>query len=222
MSRTAPQLIPLRLQLYIRGVGEALVPDAADAPPSGPGTRESLPWRISRYLSGRHESLYPVAEPIRDAHEVLPIIRLAHTHLAAASEQNPAELVRSATRLRRLELWAPAVYALTTARHVYLSRRAAGSVRICDELLQEIEDHLSTHTPWYRPGQFPTAHIVRLTRRERETAALAAEGFSNRQIAERLGRSVRTVESHLSQARAKLGSSSRKELARQLTHAADT
>lgn len=222
LSRTAPQLIPLRLQHYVHEVGEALVLASTDAPEVDAGTPEALPWRISRYLSGRHESLYPVAAPRGAGQEVLPIIRLAHTHLAAAGEQNPAELVRSAKRLRRLELWAPAVYALTSARHVYLSRRAAGSVRTCDELLQEIEDHLSTNTSWYRPGNFPTAHIVRLTRRERETAALAAEGFSNRQIAERLGCSIRTVESHLSQARAKLGSSSRKELARQLAHAANT
>ena len=53
-----------------------------------------------------------------------------------------------------------------------------------------------------------------LTRREREIAHLVAEGLSNRDIAERLYLSVRTVESHVYQARAKMGARSRHELGR--------
>ena len=41
-----------------------------------------------------------------------------------------------------------------------------------------------------------------------------AEGLSNREIAERLYLSVRTVESHVYQARAKVGARSRAELGR--------
>ncbi|WP_310793512.1 LuxR C-terminal-related transcriptional regulator [Microbacterium sp. AG1240] len=55
---------------------------------------------------------------------------------------------------------------------------------------------------------------VELTRREREIALLVAEGLGNREIAERLYLSVRTVESHVYQARAKLGAASRVELGR--------
>jgi DNA-binding NarL/FixJ family response regulator len=44
-----------------------------------------------------------------------------------------------------------------------------------------------------------------LTRREREVATLAASGLANQDIAERLVVSVRTVESHLRAAYAKLG-----------------
>ncbi|MFG6474793.1 LuxR C-terminal-related transcriptional regulator [Microbacterium sp. P06] len=53
-----------------------------------------------------------------------------------------------------------------------------------------------------------------LTRREREIVLLVAEGLGNREIAERLYLSVRTVESHVYQARAKLGVGSRAELGR--------
>ncbi len=52
-----------------------------------------------------------------------------------------------------------------------------------------------------------------LTRRERETAELAARGHSDREIAEMLFLSVRTVHAHLRSAYAKLGVSGRGELA---------
>ncbi|MGB9049838.1 MAG: helix-turn-helix transcriptional regulator, partial [Pseudonocardiaceae bacterium] len=52
-----------------------------------------------------------------------------------------------------------------------------------------------------------------LTQREREIVTLAASGLSNRQIADRLVVSVRTVEGHLYRACAKLGASDRAELA---------
>lgn len=55
-------------------------------------------------------------------------------------------------------------------------------------------------------------NIARLTRREREVAQLAGLGFSNSEIATRLFLSVRTVESHVLQARVKLGASRRSEL----------
>jgi DNA-binding CsgD family transcriptional regulator len=57
-------------------------------------------------------------------------------------------------------------------------------------------------------GDAPT-----LTRREREIAGLAARGRSDAEIAAELGVSVRTVESHLHRAYAKLGVTSRHELA---------
>ncbi|HEY0933587.1 MAG TPA: response regulator transcription factor, partial [Trebonia sp.] len=52
-----------------------------------------------------------------------------------------------------------------------------------------------------------------LTRREREVAALVADGLGNREIAERLYLSKRTVDSHIEHIFAKLGISSRTQLA---------
>ena len=57
------------------------------------------------------------------------------------------------------------------------------------------------------------AYPVPLTTREREIANLAAAGLSNREIADRLVVSVRTVEGHLYRACVKLGSSDREQLA---------
>jgi DNA-binding CsgD family transcriptional regulator len=63
------------------------------------------------------------------------------------------------------------------------------------------------------PGLDPDALSSVLTRREREVAMLAAAGIPSRQIAARLGLSVRTVDNYLGRAYAKLGLTSRTELA---------
>lgn len=75
-------------------------------------------------------------------------------------------------------------------------------------------DHLAAacegaHTPAVRLAAQP----LPLTGREREIATLAANGLTNREIADRLVVSVRTVEGHLYRANAKLGTSSRADLA---------
>lgn len=58
----------------------------------------------------------------------------------------------------------------------------------------------------------PASSGVELTRRERQIARLAKRGVGNREIAERIGVSVRTVEGHLYQAYGKLGVATRTEL----------
>jgi DNA-binding CsgD family transcriptional regulator len=65
----------------------------------------------------------------------------------------------------------------------------------------------------HTPALAALAAPLPLTVREREIVTLAAGGLSNRQIADRLVVSVRTVEGHLYRACAKLGVSDRSELA---------
>jgi len=62
-----------------------------------------------------------------------------------------------------------------------------------------------------RLGQDPT--VTLLTDREREVVELAARRLTNRQIADVLGVSVRTVHSHLNHAYSKVGTADRNELA---------
>jgi DNA-binding CsgD family transcriptional regulator len=59
-----------------------------------------------------------------------------------------------------------------------------------------------------------------LTAREAEVARLMTQGLRNRQIAEQLFISVRTVESHLLNARRKTGTANRTQLSRSLWGAA--
>jgi DNA-binding CsgD family transcriptional regulator len=63
-----------------------------------------------------------------------------------------------------------------------------------------------------RPRRTAMYGIDSLTARERQTAALAAEGMSNREIAETLVVTVKTVEWHLKHSYQKLGVSSRAQL----------
>ncbi len=66
---------------------------------------------------------------------------------------------------------------------------------------------------WLRWGRFVAAHPLPLTVREREIANLVAAGLSNKDIADRLVVSVRTVEGHLYRACIKLDISDREDLA---------
>jgi predicted ATPase/DNA-binding CsgD family transcriptional regulator len=62
-------------------------------------------------------------------------------------------------------------------------------------------------------GAAPGTEVKLLTRREREIAGLVADGLGNREIAQRLFLSKRTVDSHLEHIFTKLGFSSRSQLA---------
>ena len=62
--------------------------------------------------------------------------------------------------------------------------------------------------------------VEQLTRREREVAALLAQGLSNKEIADRLFISVRTAEFHVEHVRGKLGLQSRAQVASRLASSA--
>ncbi|WP_125098172.1 LuxR C-terminal-related transcriptional regulator [Leucobacter chromiireducens] len=214
LERTAPRYTAMRLRSALRAIGESI--SSASIPGTPAGTGALTPEYFTRYLTGNHTSLRHGESPVQPGSEPLPVLRFAHAHLTAAEQQNPIELLRASQRLQRLELWAPAAFAASSARTIYLSRRTVSGVRECDERLDALEAHLTRSLPWYRAGTLPTAHFARLTPRELEVARLAARGIANAALAARLGCSVRTIESHLAQAKAKLGAQSRRELSEKL------
>jgi DNA-binding CsgD family transcriptional regulator len=87
-----------------------------------------------------------------------------------------------------------------------LGRRAAA----CEELARRLAAQCEgARSPAARTGP----GYVALTAREHEVAALAANGLSSREIADKLYLSPRTVENHLQRIYDKLGVSNRQELA---------
>jgi DNA-binding CsgD family transcriptional regulator len=89
------------------------------------------------------------------------------------------------------------------------SRQAVALREKCDHELGER----------FREGQFiAAAPTVRLTRREQDIVELAVQGLTDREIAQRLMVSVRTVEGHLYRTYVKLGVRSRDELSTALAH----
>jgi DNA-binding NarL/FixJ family response regulator len=130
-------------------------------------------------------------------------------HAIAVRSSAPAALEAAAhafsgigSSLVAAELWASASLAYTNgglrARAAAASRESGRLLVLCEGALTAVLSTARTPDP--------------LTRREREITTLAAQGATNAQIAAELSVSVRTVESHMYLAFAKLGITSRSEL----------
>ncbi|MFC5065774.1 LuxR C-terminal-related transcriptional regulator [Actinomycetospora atypica] len=156
---------------------------------------------------GDREQVVPLAELATALRT--PRAQLAAAHAAALAEHDPERLLTVAGELAEagmlLEGTDAAAQAAAVARTRHRRVLAAEAEDRARELAGRAEDAC---TPALREAQSP----VPLSAREREVAALAGEGLTNRQIAERLHVSVRTVESHVYRACSRLGLSDRAAL----------
>ncbi|MGT2463851.1 LuxR C-terminal-related transcriptional regulator [Sinomonas atrocyanea] len=125
---------------------------------------------------------------------------------SAFAERSPAGLLQAGERLSAGgwtayagDCFAEASRGFDRALQRSEARAAWAKKSACDALLGD-------------GGPRPSAGAALLTPREREVVALAAAGLSDREIAERLTVSVRTVEGHLYRAYAKLAVTSREQL----------
>jgi DNA-binding NarL/FixJ family response regulator len=134
----------------------------------------------------------------------------AAAHAAALVAEKGAALYAVSVQLEAMGAALLAADAAAQAAAAYTRQDRRGSAQAAatraHRLAQACEDART-------PALAAMAAPVSLTQREREIVTLAAAGLSNRQIAERLVVSVRTVEGHLYRAGAKLGASDRSELA---------
>jgi DNA-binding NarL/FixJ family response regulator len=141
-----------------------------------------------------------------------PLVSTYSAHAQAAVANSGIDLDEAAAEFEKLgaRLLATDAAAHAAAAHLRAGDRrraaastakAAGLARACEEIRTPALEQLAP-----RP----------LTSREGEVASLVVQGMKNQAIAERLVLSVRTVEAHLANAYAKLGISSRAELARAL------
>ncbi|MFY1634925.1 LuxR C-terminal-related transcriptional regulator [Solwaraspora sp. WMMB335] len=142
------------------------------------------------------------------------MMSLQATHIEALAANDPGRLAAVSADLLAGGLLP---LAIESAAQAYRAYRIGGRRRHHQAVAAQCRQLLATHRdripPWMREDASPAPA---LTRREHEIAALAAVGQSNREIADRLTVSIRTVENHLQRAYSKLGVARRTELAERL------
>jgi len=134
---------------------------------------------------------------------------------AVAFTANDGDALMAASR--QLEDFGAMLLAMDAAAHASLAhtrlgRSGSGRAALARaHRLAQLCENPST------PALVAASQPLPLTEREREIATLAAHGLTNREIADRLVVSLRTVEGHLYRASSKLGTTNRAEFAALLT-----
>lgn len=146
----------------------------------------------------------------------IPLLALAQRHMKADADENPVELLRVAETLAEREFWGPAITAVDKAHEIFTRRRASANIARCDEIRAQVITSASERFPWFAAPPAAAQQRSTLTPRELNAAQLAAQGMSNKDIATQMLCSVRTAESHVARARAKLGARNRGDLAARL------
>jgi DNA-binding CsgD family transcriptional regulator len=142
------------------------------------------------------------------------LIGLLADHAAALVRASAPDLDHAAGGFEAAGAWLLAAEARTAAAVTY---RAEGLLRLASASARKAAELTAMCGDVRTPGLSAGFETQQLTRREREVAGLAASGASSRQIAAGLCVSSRTVENHLQRIYAKLGVTSRDELAEALT-----
>ena len=131
-------------------------------------------------------------------------------HAAAVRDRDAAGLIEASHRFEQIGALLSAADAAAQAAAVF----EAADNRRCSMEAAAAATRLAAECGGIRtPALDLASHPLPLTVREREIANLVAAGLSNREIADRLVVSVRTVEGHLYRACIKLDISDREELA---------
>lgn len=153
-----------------------------------------------------------VAARLRELSDVVegPRASIAAAHAEALAAREPDDLLSVAARWERMGDLLAAADTAAQAAITYAGRDQRGSSATAaakaHRLAQACE---GARTPALRAAARP----LPLSDREREIVTLAAQGLSNREIAERLVVSVRTVEGHIYRVGTRLGVNDRRQFA---------
>ncbi|MFJ7073655.1 LuxR C-terminal-related transcriptional regulator [Streptomyces sp. NPDC098781] len=160
---------------------------------------------------------YPHQSLLRTARATGGLIAVYADYTAALADGDGAALMDASRQLADMgalplasEAAAQAARAFRASGQFGKSRKARAA---CQDLLRGCGTMLP---PWLHTDGRQERDSASLTPREQEVAALAAAGMSNRDVADRLVVSVRTVENHLHRIYHKLGITARSELQRGL------
>jgi DNA-binding NarL/FixJ family response regulator len=131
-------------------------------------------------------------------------------HARAIVASDPESLLGASERFAEMSAWWLAAEAAAEAASILDRRHEARAAKAAARTAARFVDRCEGM-------RVPTADVssgpVRLTKREREIATLAATGRSSKEIAERMYLSQRTVENHLHHVYVKLGVTDRAALA---------
>ncbi|WP_172671074.1 LuxR family transcriptional regulator [Rhodococcus sp. RD6.2] len=139
-----------------------------------------------------------------------PRAAVAAAHAAALAADDAQALAAAAAEFERIGDLLCAADAMAQAADSYLrDGRRVPAYAATTRALRIADDCGGAHSP----ALSVVASPLPLSTREREIVTLAAEGLTNREIAERLTVSQRTIEGHIYRASTKLGVNSRREFA---------
>jgi DNA-binding CsgD family transcriptional regulator len=139
-----------------------------------------------------------------------PRASLAARFAEGVRDGDAAQLVSLSMEFEAMGDRVAAIDAAAHAALAYRDQDKRGSALSCSTRAHTLAEQCGgARTPALRQASAP----LPLTDREAEIVMLIGEGLSNREVAERLTLSVRTVESHIYRAMGKTGTTSRDELA---------
>jgi DNA-binding CsgD family transcriptional regulator len=164
--------------------------------------QQQHPWAL--LTARRCSALIRLASPPYDeaAADELQVVAMAYGALGLRFDQ-ARSLLAVGRAQRRLKKWAAARHSLDLAVDAFDRIGSTGWAERARSALARVGAR--------RPGR-----AGQLTPSEKHVAELAAAGHSNKQIAQALFITIKTVEGHLSRAYAKLGVTSRAQLAHSL------
>lgn len=153
-----------------------------------------------------------VLEPLQRLAEVCdtPVVGTQAAHAAALAADDGAGLLAVADRFEAMGAMLWAAEAATQAARAFRAAGERGSALTAAARAAALLEHCEQVTT---PALADLDTSLPVTAREREVALLAARGLTNREIADRLVISLRTVDNHLHHAYTKLGIDGREELA---------
>ena len=141
-----------------------------------------------------------------------PRVQAVSAWAAALANHDGAALVSVSADLELMGDRVAAADAAAQAALAFRRRDRRGAALTAVDRAGRLSRECGAHTP----AVVACTSSLPLSDRERECAVFVAEGLSNKQIAQHLTVSVRTVDGHLNRIFAKLGTSSRAELARMI------
>lgn len=165
-------------------------------------------------LSARHTMLRLGVSNVAPDEDALsrvdgPAATAMATQFRAIRDGDADALVEASEMFESIEAIVAAAEAAAQAHYLAKGDGRRATARAAELRVRRLTDGLDT-TPYPLLRDWTATH--RLTRREREVVALAAQQLTNRQIATRLNTSQRTVEGHLHRAYTKLGVDDRSRL----------